>query len=381
MNGQKNIRVLIAEDDYLVSEMIKALLEEMEYAIVGDAANGTEAIEMTHTLQPDVIMMDIEMPDMDGIEATRQIQERCPTPVVVLTAYEIEELVERASVAGVGAYLVKPPKAHEMRRAITIAMARFDDMKALRRMNIELQAEITQRKRAEEQAKTTLAEKETLLKEVYHRVKNNLYSLTHLIEMQVDAIEDPQILQVLGDLQGRVGAMGLVHEKLYRTRDLARIDFGEYLEDLTYRLAHALKGDRPISLRTDVANISLGANVAITCGLIVNELVTNALKYAFPSPSPRAEGRKGRDKARDEICVEFGAQGDEYVLTVSDNGVGLPPDLDWQTTESLGLKLINLWAIYQLRGTLDVNTRACPERGRSVPSRRAGTIFTIKFPK
>jgi len=128
----QDVRVLVAEDDYLVCEMIRGSLEEVGYTVVGEAANGFEAVEMTQSLQPDVVLMDIKMPDMDGIEATRLIYESCPTPVVVLTAYETSEFVIEASEAGVGAYLVKPPNVREMERAIVIAMARFGDMMELR---------------------------------------------------------------------------------------------------------------------------------------------------------------------------------------------------------------------------------------------------------
>jgi AmiR/NasT family two-component response regulator len=139
MSKPQDVRVLIAEDDYLISEMIKGLLEEIGYTAVGEAVDGLEAVEMTQSLRPDVVLMDIKMPDTDGLEATRLIFERCPTPVVVLTAYETPELVEEASAAGAGAYLVKPPSAREMERAIIIAMARFDDLTELRRLNAELQ--------------------------------------------------------------------------------------------------------------------------------------------------------------------------------------------------------------------------------------------------
>ena len=139
MTLHKDIRVLIVEDDSLVSEMIQGLLESMWYIVAGRAMNGLQAIEMTQSTRPDVVLMDIELPDIDGIEAARRIYESCPTPVVVLTAYDTPELVEQASAAGVGAYLLKPPDAHEMDRAIAIAMARFDDLMELRRLNAELQ--------------------------------------------------------------------------------------------------------------------------------------------------------------------------------------------------------------------------------------------------
>jgi signal transduction histidine kinase len=151
MNAQETPPVLIVEDNPLVGEMIKGLLEEAGYTVVGEAADGFEAVEMTQSLRPDVVLMDIKMPGMDGIEATRLIYERCPTPVVMLTAYDTPEMVEEASAAGAGAYLIKPPNAREIEHAITIAMARFDDMMELRRLNAELQAEIAERKRAEEE--------------------------------------------------------------------------------------------------------------------------------------------------------------------------------------------------------------------------------------
>jgi AmiR/NasT family two-component response regulator len=162
MSNQQDVRVLIAEDDYLNCEMIRGLLEEIWYTVVGEAADGLEAVEMTQSLQPDVVLMDIKMPDIDGLEATRLIFERCPTPVVVLTAYETQELVEEASAVGVGAYLVKPPNAREMERAITIAIARFDDLMELRRLNAELQAGNEARERLILELEDTLAQVKTL---------------------------------------------------------------------------------------------------------------------------------------------------------------------------------------------------------------------------
>ncbi len=134
------LKVLVAEDDFLVSEMIRGIVEDIGHTVVGMAIDGGQAIDMTESLQPDVILMDVEMPDMNGLEATRYIQQNCPTPVVILTAYETAKLVRDASEAGVGAYLVKPPNLSTIDRAITIARARFQDMVTLHRLNAELQA-------------------------------------------------------------------------------------------------------------------------------------------------------------------------------------------------------------------------------------------------
>jgi CheY-like chemotaxis protein len=137
-DDQREIRVLVADDSSTFSDTIQRILEGMGYAVAGIARDGRQAIQMAQSLEPDIILMDIDMPHMDGIQASQLIQASCPTPVVVLTAHEPTDLVKRASLAGVGAYLVKPPTAPEIERAITIAMARFADLMELRRLNAEL---------------------------------------------------------------------------------------------------------------------------------------------------------------------------------------------------------------------------------------------------
>ena len=137
-------KVLVVDDDLLIAQMIKGQLRQAGYTVVGHAVDGEQAVEMACAALPDVVLMDIEMPKLDGIEAARRIQERCPLPVVMLTAYESMDLVKQASVAGVGAYLVKPPNVREIERSITIARARFNDLVELRRLNAELEAALAQ---------------------------------------------------------------------------------------------------------------------------------------------------------------------------------------------------------------------------------------------
>lgn len=127
----QHLRVLVVEDDFLVNEMITGLIEDIGYAVAGNATSGEHAIEMVPMLRPDVLLMDIAMEGMDGLEASRRILDLCPTPIVVLTAFDTPEIVERASQAGVGAYLVKPPQARELENAINIALARFPDICAM----------------------------------------------------------------------------------------------------------------------------------------------------------------------------------------------------------------------------------------------------------
>ena len=133
-----NIRIVIAEDDFLVCEEIKRILRGTPYEVVGEASNGKEAITLTEELKPDVILMDIKMPIMDGLKASAQICKQCPTPIVILTAYESNQLVEQASLSGVGAFLNKPPQFTEIDRAITIAMARHKDLIEIRHLNEQL---------------------------------------------------------------------------------------------------------------------------------------------------------------------------------------------------------------------------------------------------
>jgi DNA-binding NarL/FixJ family response regulator len=140
MSRQKQVRVLIAEDDSLASAMIEGILENIGYTVAAKAKDAQETIQLTQSLRPDVVLMDIGLPDMDGIQATQVIHACCPTPVVVLTAHESPEWVEKASAAGVGAYLVKPPRPRDVEWAIIIATARSGDILELRRLNAQLQA-------------------------------------------------------------------------------------------------------------------------------------------------------------------------------------------------------------------------------------------------
>ncbi len=139
MLRKKGLIILVAEDDFLVSEEIIRALKSLGYKNIIEAADGREAVEKTRSAKPDVVLMDIQMPVLDGLEAARRIQECCPTPVVVLTAYETEDFVHKAAEAGVGSFLTKPPKADELARAIIIAIARHADLMELRRVNRELE--------------------------------------------------------------------------------------------------------------------------------------------------------------------------------------------------------------------------------------------------
>jgi AmiR/NasT family two-component response regulator len=138
MTTQKPLRVLIVDDQESIRELLRRQLEKIGHTVVGKASNGLQAVELTGSLHPDVVLMDIEMPKMDGLEATRIIMDKYPRPVVLLTSHDDPEMVRRASQAGAGAYLLKPPSAEEIERTMIIAAARFADLMELRRLNSEL---------------------------------------------------------------------------------------------------------------------------------------------------------------------------------------------------------------------------------------------------
>ncbi|MDZ7344981.1 MAG: PAS domain S-box protein, partial [candidate division KSB1 bacterium] len=215
--------------------------------------------------------------------------------------------------------------------------------------------DITERRRAEEQLKTSIKEKEILLKEIQHRVKNNLQIISSLLNLQSGFVKDKKALAMFTELDSRIQSMAMIHEKFFHATAVAKIDFAEYVGDLT-RYLFRIFGVNPetIRLKLHVDHVLLGIDTAIPCGLIIHELVSNALKHAF---SPNQTG---------EICIALGSnENDGFVLRVSDNGAGLPKDFDFRHTQSLGLQLVHTLTD-QLGGTLEIH-------------RNGGTVFKILF--
>lgn len=215
----------------------------------------------------------------------------------------------------------------------------------LRQANEQLQAEIAERRQIEAQLRDSLHEKEVLLQEVHHRVKNNLQVVSSLLNLQAGTVSDPGALDVLQDSQRRVRSMALIHEKLYRSKNLAEIDFGDYIRDLVTALLRAqINGQATVNCHVEAAPVFLPLGVAMPCGLILNELVSNALKHAFPN---RRHG---------DVYVSLSeVAGGQVELMVIDDGIGLPEGLDWRNSPSLGLQLVTT-LVDQLEGTLKVES-------------------------
>ena len=214
--------------------------------------------------------------------------------------------------------------------------------------------DITELRNKYDTLRHSLKEKETLLKEVYHRVKNNMQVISSLLNIQSQSVTEPAAAELLKETQNRVRIMQLIHEKLYKSQDLSKIDFSHYIRDLTDQLRRAYPVSKKVEIKIKSEGINLGVDKAIPCGLIINELVSNAYKYAF------------KYSLKGEIYIELSSpEPGKYLLIVKDDGVGIPAGINIQETESLGMMLVtNLTE--QLEGTLKLD-------------RLNGTKFTIRF--
>jgi len=218
--------------------------------------------------------------------------------------------------------------------------------------------DITKRKEAEMELKASLKEKELLLKEVHHRVKNNMQIISSLLNLQAVQAQDQTLRELLQESKNRVRSMALIHEKLYRSHDLAHINFGEYMKSLVESLFKSVK-KRGVTFSIDSKDAFLEIDQAIPCGLIVNELISNTLKHAFP------DGKTGK------VCVSFSVSDDgKAALTVKDNGIGLPSDFSSRDSGTLGLQLVNDLA-FQLGGAVTMGNDS---------GEKGGTEITVVFP-
>ncbi|MCZ7401195.1 MAG: PAS domain S-box protein [Candidatus Methanoperedens sp.] len=215
--------------------------------------------------------------------------------------------------------------------------------------------DITKLKRDEEKIRKSLEEKEVLLREIHHRVKNNMQIVSSLLRLQSRNIEDSKYKDMFIDSQNRINSMALIHEKLYKSESIAQINFKEYINDIISNIFESYCIKSNIKIDINVENFPIKIDYAVPCGLIINELVTNSLKYAFP------DGRQGK------IQISLKSNENNMIrLSISDNGIGIPKDMDIRKTKSLGLHLVTALAEGQLHGEIILN-------------RETGTEFQISF--
>jgi PAS domain S-box-containing protein len=214
--------------------------------------------------------------------------------------------------------------------------------------------DITEKKISEERLRLSLKEKEVLLKEVHHRVKNNLQVISSILNLQSSYVKDRKTLEILRESQNRIKSMAYIHESLYQTKDFSSINFAEYVTNLSTNLVHSYQSfEDQVELDLKIQDLYLNLDLAIPCGLIINEILSNALKYAFP------KNRRGK------ISIRLAHKNQEITLVIQDNGIGLPDHIDYKNTESLGLQLV-VTLVDQLGGTIKLD-------------RLKGTKFTISF--
>jgi two-component sensor histidine kinase/HAMP domain-containing protein len=232
------------------------------------------------------------------------------------------------------------------------------DLKMVTASKAHLKREIMERKRTEEalreskeQIKASLEEKEVLLKEIHHRVKNNMQVISSLVSLQAQELNDVHMKAVLQEVTHRVRSMALVHEILYQSADFARIEFDKYAQNLLNYLWHAHGGvSSGVRLSMDLEPVSLSVNEAVPCGLILNELVCNTLKHAF-------DGRKNGEMA---VSLQNGLKEGQVRLCVRDNGTGFPVGFDWRQARTLGLRLVRMLA-GQLHAEIEFSSRSGTE--------------------
>jgi PAS domain S-box-containing protein len=221
---------------------------------------------------------------------------------------------------------------------------------------VGIHLDITERKRYEERLEASLREKEVIIKEVHHRVKNNMQVISGFLELQSNYIDDPLAVEKLNECQRRVRTMALVHEKLYQSRSLGAINAAEYIKSLIADLMNSYSLSTVVDVSVDVDDVNINLDMAIPCGLIINELVTNSLKYAF------------KDRGTGKLSLAFHHRNDHtFCLSVQDDGAGLPPDFEARSRASLGMQLVRV-LVHQLGGEMTAETDQ-------------GARFTIIFPE
>ncbi|MBV8882530.1 MAG: response regulator [Chroococcidiopsidaceae cyanobacterium CP_BM_RX_35] len=339
------LRLLVVEDSEDDAVLLALELQRGGYKPVFKRVDNAAALEQALEQQSwDVVISDYSLPQFSASTALKLLQEQgLDIPFIIISG----NIGENSAVA-----LMKAG-AHDL--ILKGHLARL--VPAIERELREAE-ERRERKRTEERVRASLKEKEILLKEIHHRVKNNLQILSSLLNLQSESIKDKRYLEIFKVSQSRIESMALLHEKLYHSEDLAKIEFAEYIHDLVQSLFYSYEvSSERIEIKMDIGeNIFLGLDIVLPCGLLLNELVLNCLKHAFPADSSG------------EIQISFQPIAtNKFVLIVRDNGIGFPLNFDFKNTKSLGLQLVN-GLTSQLGGTIDLDISA-------------GVEFKIIFPR
>jgi two-component sensor histidine kinase/CheY-like chemotaxis protein len=373
MDTNPKAKILTIDDEDIIRESIEAYLEDSGFAVI-HAENGRVGLEVFRREKPDLVLVDLRMPEVDGLDVLARVTTESPlTPIIVVSGTGVLQDAIEALRLGAWDYVTKPVQDMAvLEHAVTKALERAELLRRketyseelerevarrtaeLRQTNERLAEEVAERQLAEERIRSSLQEKEVLLKEIHHRVKNNLQIISSLLYLQSQQIGEERTRELFMESRGRVRSMALVHEKLYQSEDLARINYRDYLSSFTRSIMQAYpQRQRTVRLDLHLDDICLPVDLAIPCSLIINELMTNALKYAFDGNAPGT------------LTLALRREGDAVELEVRDDGKGFPEGFDINNTETLGMQLVvNL--VNQIRGELDT-------------ALSGGARFTIRF--
>jgi two-component sensor histidine kinase len=333
------MKLVMVDDSEADRRLFRILIEESfgEKLEFWGEATGTKGLERCRAVAPDCILIDYRLPDMTGLDFIAQLRSTeaphaPPSAVVMLTGLANEQVAVNAMKAGAQDYLVKDRMTPE---GLGSAVVRATE-------KIELIRELKQER---DRLKESLAQKEVLLNEVHHRVKNNLQVISSLLRMQGQSSHEPAVVEALRESQYRVESMAAIHEQLYENHDLRVVDLAKHVTLLLNKLFQAYGVDPGrICGHVDIDPLPMGVARAIPAGLILTELISNSLKHAFP------DGRRG------SIWIEGRHRDGRIELVVRDDGQGLP-HLETLRPKSLGLQIVTILT-KQLKGRLEVESKS-----------------------
>jgi two-component sensor histidine kinase len=348
------LRVLHVEDSLSDAAFTERFLTKAGYAVFSERVVNAREMKAALSKQSwDLIIADYRLPEFDAPSALSLLQTSgFDIPFIVVSGAIGEELAVAIMRAGAQDYLLKDDLARlapAVEREIRDVRTRRERAQAERALNESEKRLNVQRATLERQAEI-LRQRETMLREIHHRVKNNMQVMSSLLSLQSRAASNSETRRMLEENQNRIQSMALLHEILYQSEDLATVDFSKYLLRMVDHLFRSYGvSSRQIRLHTELDAIGLELDDALPSGLLISEVISNALKHGFP------DGREG------EVRILLRRQsGGAVALVLSDSGVGFPAGLDWTTSRSLGLRLVRALA-QQLRGSLDIRSHGGTE--------------------
>lgn len=304
--------ILVVDDNPDLVDVTALVLRGAGFTVV-TGHTAADALRLTRQHRPALLLLDVNLPDGSGVDVAKQVKADTGLESVLVVMASGEKTSPEDQVLGLAegradGYIVRPVTGPEL-------LAQVDALLRLRT--------------TQETLRDALREKEALVREVNHRAKNNLMLITSLLRLEAYQVDDAAARAVLQNMENRIHSLAQLHEMLYQTNRVTDVDLGAHLAQVAEYLFRSLTAaEAGVRLRLDVASVVVGTQQAITCGLLVNELVTNALKHAFP-------GRRGG-----EVRVSLQPEGPRVRLTVSDDGVGLPPGFDDSPARTVGLQLV-----------------------------------------